>query len=262
MDPVADAAGLLNRIVDTKKEEVKNIPDFELPPVDLSRGGSFKKALSRKSGMPIKVIAECKKASPSMGLLKADYNPLIISSEYARLGASAISVLTDRQYFQGDTSHLEPVKKSGIPVLRKDFIISPAQIFESKALLADAILLIVRILDDIQLRDFLEIAKSVGMDALVEIHNEAEMERALKADTEIFGINHRDLDTLKMDLSLTEKLAPKIRAGKKDSVIVAESGVESRQGRLRVDAHADAVLIGTALMKSSDVSAAWNEIFS
>ncbi|MDH5655037.1 MAG: indole-3-glycerol phosphate synthase TrpC [Spirochaetia bacterium] len=260
MEPVANAAGLLEKIVETKKREVEAIPELELVH-DSSPGSKFKNALKRSGQDPVKIIAECKKASPSMGLLKADYEPEFIAKEYARLGASAVSVLTDRDYFQGDLSHLPAAKNSGIPVLRKDFIISPSQIFESKSAGADAILLIVRILDDFQLRDFLEIARSVNMDILVEIHNEAEMERALKADADIIGINHRDLDTLQMNLALTEKLAPIIRREKKDSVIVAESGVESREGRIRVDAFADAILIGSALMKSENIETAWKKIF-
>jgi len=124
----AAAAGLLEKIIETKRIEVSNLQDAELHS-DMGARGIFKNALRRKPGKPIHVIAECKKASPSMGLLKEDYNPGYISKEYARLGASAISILTDKNYFQGDRSHLPLVKECGLPVIRKDFIISPAQIF-------------------------------------------------------------------------------------------------------------------------------------
>ncbi|MBI3395517.1 MAG: indole-3-glycerol-phosphate synthase [Spirochaetia bacterium] len=256
----ATAGSLLDRIVETKRREVDLIPDFEL-----STGGSPARslyhALVRPRGTVLRVIAECKKASPSLGLLRADYHPGTIASEYARLGAAAVSVLTDQDFFQGSLEHLRTARAAGIPVLRKDFIISPRQIFEAREAGADAFLLIVRLLDKVHLKDFLDIGRSLGMDAIVEIHSEREMETALEADASIIGINHRDLDTLVMDLSLTEKLAPKIRAAAPSTLIVAESGVESREGRLRVDPHADAVLIGTAFMKAHDIATEWRQLF-
>lgn len=258
---MSQSSGLLDRIVDAKKREIESIGEFDLDLYGLE-GGLFKKALVRKKGSSINVIAECKKRSPSSGLIRSVYNPELIAAQYKRLGASAVSVLTDAEFFEGDSSHIGLAKKSGLPVLRKDFVISPRQIFQARYLGADAVLLIVRILDDFQLRDFIQIAESVKLGVLVEIHNQIEMDRALKAGTEIFGINHRDLDTLKMDLSLTGRLAAQIRNGKKDAVIVAESGVESREGRLAVDEYADAILIGTALMKSENLDFTWNEIFS
>ncbi len=260
-DPLAETepTSLLGRIVQRKLAEIPGIRDLDPagPPVH-----SLQEKIRRHPGMPVRVIAECKKASPSSGLLRSDYHPAVIASEYAALGASAISVLTDREFFQGDLGHLELARTCGLPILRKDFIISPQQIFESRRAGADAFLLIVRLLDLPRLTDFLEIGRSLGMDALVETHNEREVEIALQAGADIIGINHRDLDTLVMDLSLTERLAPQIRRSHPKTVIVAESGVESHEGRSRVDPHADAVLIGTALMKAASVKEVWTKIFA
>ena len=253
--------GLLRRIVQTKEEEIAQLPEAQ----DLSQAPpvrSFYQALERPPGVPIRVIAECKKASPSMGLMRPDYHPGEIARTYAELGAAASSILTDRRFFQGDPGHLQEARDAGIPLLRKDFILSEKQLREARALGADAALLIVRLLDKQALADLLAAVAGLGMDALVEIHDEAELDAALESEARIIGINHRNLDTLKMDLSLTEKLAPRIRREKPEARIVAESGVESPEGRARVDAYADAVLIGTAFMKSSDIRATWRAIFS
>lgn len=209
----------------------------------------------------MRVVAECKRTSPSSGRMREDYNPEAIAAEYARLGASALSVLTDRQFFEGDDAHLQLAKKSGLPVLRKDFVIDERQIHQTAQMGADAVLLIVRILDGKQLNDFLHIAEGLGLAALVETHNEAEIERAVHAGTRILGINHRDLDTLKMDLSLTPRLAPEIRRHYPDTILIAESGIESREGLQGVEPFCDAVLMGTAFMKSTDISIAWKKIF-
>lgn len=259
-DPLAQTpTSLLGRIVQQKLAEIPGIPEIEPlgPPVR-----PFATALRRMPGTPVRVIAECKKASPSSGLLRADYNPAVIAGEYAALGASAISVLTDREFFQGDLGHLELARTSGLPILRKDFIISPQQIFESRRGGADAFLLIVRLLDLPRLIDFIDIGRSLGMDVLVETHNAAEIETAVRAGADIIGINHRDLDTLTMDLSLTERLAPQIRRDRPNTIVVAESGVESHEGRSRVDPYVDAVLIGTALMKATSLRDVWDEIFN
>ena len=193
--------------------------------------------------------------------MRPDYDPGALAGQYARLGAAAISVLTDREFFQGAPEHLPLAKQSGLPVLRKDFIISPKQILEAHHLGADAVLLIVRLLTDEELREYLALAGSLQMDALVEIHNMEELERAMAVEARIIGINHRNLDTLEMDLSLTEQLAPRIRKTLPDSVIIAESGVESRSGRARVDDYVDAILIGTALVQSADIERTWQELF-
>ena len=261
MGEAVQPAGLLARIVARKVEEVESLPE---------RGGEsfpgrpfrFREALERNPGAPLRIIAECKKASPSRGLLRPDYDPGQLAETYARLGAGALSVLTDRDFFQGDPSHIPAALKSGLPVLRKDFIISEKQIFEARRLGAHAILLIVRILTDRQLRELQRYAAELGLDILVETHNEEEIHRALEADSRIIGINHRDLDTLTMDLSLTERMAPLIRSAGPDRLIVAESGIESREGLKRIDAVADAALIGSVFMGSSDLEATWKDLFS
>lgn len=267
------ASGLLDRIVQTKREEVELLRSSGIgessPELRISTGDSanaspppsFLQAVRRPPGSPLRVIAECKKASPSRGLIRPDYDPLSIAKEYAACGASALSVLTDRLYFQGDISHVPLAAKSGLPILRKDFIISPLQIQEAARYGASAVLLIVRLLSDSQLAELLSFASGLGLDVLVETHNPPEIDRALQAGAKIIGINHRDLDTLEMDLSLTERYAPAIRNSHPHVVLVAESGVESPEGRRRVEPHVDAVLIGHAFMESTDIAATWKRLF-
>lgn len=253
-------AGLLDRIVAQKKREIEGIGSIDpsgFPPFR----SSFHTSLKRAAGDPVRVIAECKKASPSKGLLRADYDPRAIASTYAHLGASAVSVLTDREFFQGDLSHLPMALECGLPVIRKDFIISEKQILEARAAGAHAILLIVRILSFEELKYLQDFAWNLGLDVLVETHDREEIGTALEARSNIIGINHRNLDTLVMDLSLTEQMAPLIRKESPEAVIIAESGVENREGRKRVDPHVDGILIGSALMESSDPAATWKAIF-
>lgn len=221
----------------------------------------FQQALRRPTGQAIRVIAECKKASPSQGLIRADYDPGAVASEYKSLGASALSVLTDADFFQGDLSHIQAAKSSGLPVLRKDFMLSPLQVAQAHRAGADAILIIVRILDDDGITALLQAANYFNMAALVEVHNQAEAERAMHLGATMIGINHRDLDTLSMNLDLTPQLAPQIRANRPDAIIITESGVENPDGLAYVQEYADAVLIGTALMQSNDVPATWQNIF-
>lgn len=256
------AIGLLERIVKAKEREVAAITGDPLNGRTLLEVPSFYKALKRPLGQPIRVIAECKKASPSRGLLRADYDPGRIAAEYARLGASAISVLTDRDFFQGDLSHIKEAAGCGLPIIRKDFIISELQIAEARVAGASAVLLIVRILSPVRLKALLDYAYSIGLDVLTEIHNEDEARLALEAGARIIGINHRDLDTLEMDLSLSGRIAPLIRGENSDIIIVAESGVESASGRKMMEPIADAILIGSALMESDDRASRWKDIFS
>ncbi len=257
-----ESNSLLDRIVRAKQAEIKALgPDDVRIPEEIAPALSFRDALKREPGTAIRVIAECKKASPSMGLMRPEYDPGAIAGSYARLGAAACSVLTDGEFFQGHVDHLRAARPAGIPLLRKDFTLDVKQIKQARAIGADAILLIVRLLSPTQLSEFLSAAEELGMDALVEIHEEKELDVALESGARIIGINHRNLDTLAMDLSLTETLAPRIRSARPDAVVVAESGVESPEGRGRVDAFADAILIGTAFMQSSDIDASWRSIF-
>ncbi len=256
--PAGDA--LLDRIVASKRSELAS-----LEPPFAERSGpvrSLKKSLQRPPGAPLRILAECKKASPSQGLMRADYDPAAIAQEYEQLGVAGISVLTDGPFFQGSLADLRAVRRSvGVPVIRKDFTLEPVQVEEAWSAGADAVLLIVRLLSTEKLRSLLACASDFGLDALVETHNEREVEVALEVGADIIGINHRDLDTLRMDLSLTERLAPRIRGVRPGAVIVAESGVESREGRNRVEPFADAVLVGTAFMQSTNIAATWRAVF-
>ncbi|MBI5034383.1 MAG: indole-3-glycerol phosphate synthase TrpC [Chloroflexi bacterium] len=216
---------------------------------------AFASALQHKH---VTLIAEIKRASPSRGTIKAETDVAQTAHTYADNGASAISVLTDSKYFRGDPNDLQLARAStNVPILRKDFIVDEYQIFESCVLSADAILLIVRALDDAQLRDYLLITHSLQMSALVEIHNEDELERSLKVNAHIIGINNRNLADFTVDLATTERLAPRIVSAverRDDKVIVAESAIFTRADVERVArVGADAVLVGEALMRAEKV---------
>lgn len=255
-----DPATLLDRITASKRREVSLLSGPLSP-----RNGpirSLAAALKRPPGSPLRVIAECKKASPSQGLMRPDYDPAQIALEYENLGAAGISVLTDGPFFSGSLGDLRAIKRSvGIPILRKDFTLEPIQIEEAWSAGADGVLLIVRLLSEQKLSTLLSVAREFGLDTLVETHSETEIEAALAAGATLIGINHRDLDTLRMDLSLTERLAPRIRREQPDAIVVAESGVETPEGRARMEPFADAVLVGTAFMRSSDIAGTWRTVF-
>lgn len=208
-----------------------------------------------RGGVNVALIAEIKPASPSHGELGADVNPAHLARVYAENGAAAISVLTDRKFFKGAPKNLKAARAGAeAPLLRKDFILDEYQIYESRALQADAILLITRLLDDAQLRDYRLLAASLGMAALVEIHDEAELERALRSDARIIGINNRNLADMTLDLKNTEFLAPVISSRGEKSLIVSESGISTRADVERAaHAGAHAVLVGAALMRAGDV---------
>ena len=207
-------------------------------------------------GDQVRLIAEVKKASPSRGLLRADFDPVDLAGIYAANGASAISVLTDPR-FQGTLEHLTAVKNAvlpqGIPVLRKDFIFEPYQIYETRAHGADALLLIAAILTPQEIAELLALSRHFWMQCLVEVHTSQELQVALDAGAEVIGINNRDLRTFNTDLSVTQELAPLLPRGK---VVVSESGISTRADVLdlrRLGVHA--VLVGEALVTASDVGA-------
>jgi len=209
----------------------------------------------------ISIIAEMKRKSPSAGVLREEFDPAAIARDYEKAGAAALSVLTDRDYFGGmDEDILKAKNACGLPVLRKDFIINEIQIAESRAIGADAILLIVRILSEEKLKRFLDLAGSHGLACLVEARDEAELDTAVRAGAKIIGVNNRDLDTLSVDLTVSLDLAPKIP---KEALKVSESGIRAPADvrRLR-EAGFEALLIGEALLRAGEVRTAFDGLFS
>jgi len=207
----------------------------------------FLKAIKRDKNL--KIIAEVKKASPSKGIIISSYNPMVLASQYESYKADAISVLTEPYFFAGCVEDIRLVKeKVSLPILRKDFIIDEIQILESKLIGADAVLLIARILTKQKLEVLYKKAKELNLEALVEVHNLEDLEKALYIDAQIIGINNRDLDTFKVDLKTTQKLIKKIP---KDKVIVSESGIKRKEDVIRLkELKVDALLIGYDLLKS------------
>jgi indole-3-glycerol phosphate synthase len=225
----------------------------------------FMAALRQPRCGDIALIAEVKKASPSAGLICKDFDPVRIAREYEAAGASCLSVLTDEKFFQGSLDYLRQIRAAvKLPLLRKDFIIDERQILEAIEWGADAILLIVAILDDAQLKRFHTLATEAGLAALVEVHDEAELDRALATGASLIGVNNRDLKTFKVDLATTERLAAKMFTSpttRHSSLLVAESGIHTRTdvGRL-AKCGARAVLVGEALMKRGDIQAGVREL--
>ena len=209
----------------------------------------FAKALAAEG---LSIIAEVKKASPSKGLIQPDFRPAEVAAAYERSGASAISVLTEEAYFQGGSDYLKQVRQAvSLPIIRKDFIFDDYQIYEARVIGADAVLLIVAILNDEEIRSFMALAASLGLDVLVEVHDEAEMTRAIACGAELIGINNRDLKTFNVELSTTQRLLPMVP---KDRLCISESGIRDLSDMEAVRTWgADAVLIGETLMRSKDV---------
>lgn len=211
---------------------------------------SLREALeSRQQELPI--IAEVKKASPSKGIICETFNPLSLAIAYEKGGAAAISVLTEPHFFLGDNSYLTTIKKNvKLPLLRKDFIVDPLQIYESKAIGADAILLIVAVLTDEALQTYLNIAHELGMEALVETHCEKEIIRAVAAGAKLIGINNRNLKNFHVDITTSQMLSKVIP---KDKIVVAESGIWTREDVERLkESGVNALLVGESLAKSKD----------
>lgn len=211
---------------------------------------SFSKAISQEKD--IAIIGEIKKASPSKGLIRESFDPAAIANEYSKSNVQALSVLTERDFFLGDESYIAQARaRCNLPVLRKDFIIDKWQIYESYLLKADAILLIAAILDDSQLSEFYKIAQSLELDALVEVHDEKELERALKTDPQIIGINNRNLNDFTVSIETTKRLKKLISS---DKIIVSESGIRSAQDVTEMRAvGVDALLIGETLMRAKSI---------
>jgi indole-3-glycerol phosphate synthase len=224
----------------------------------------FAPALRRADGLA--VIAEIKKASPSAGILRADFDAFDIARQYEAAGAAALSVLTDEKFFHGRVEHLQLIREAvSLPLLRKDFIIDELQIYESAARGADAVLLIVGVLDAVQLADFCQLAEQLRLDALVEVHHELELDRAVAAGARIIGINNRNLRDFSVDLGVTERLAAALaaRTGEDRPILVAESGIHSRADVERMRrAGVDAILVGETLLRSKDIAATLRELLA
>ena len=236
-------------------------PDVQAQMDDLPPPRDFRAALrGRRAGGHAALIAEVKKASPSAGIIRADFDPGAIARAYDAAGADCLSVLTDERFFQGHDKYLQAVRAAvTLPVLRKDFIVDAYQIYESRLLGADAILLIAAALRADQLQQYHDLARMLGLTALVEVHTEREMEAALAANATLIGINSRDLKRFVTDLSTVERLAALVPEG---VTLVAESGIKTVEDVARVArAGAHAVLVGETLMRASDIPAAVRALF-
>ncbi|HUF94222.1 MAG TPA: indole-3-glycerol phosphate synthase TrpC [Candidatus Limnocylindria bacterium] len=255
---------ILERIVQDKRVEVasrkRTAPraGLERRCAGLPAARDFEAALTPAPG-GVRLVAEVKKASPSRGVLAHDFDPVGLATSYARHGAAAVSVLTDEKYFQGSLDLLAAVRAAvGVPLLRKDFTIDEYQLWESRAAGADAVLLIVSILEPALLRDLLAAAKGLGLAALVECHTAAEVETALAVGSRLLGINNRDLATFETRIETTLALLPRIPPG---PIVVSESGfLTGAQVRAVVAAGAHAVLVGEGLVKADDVAAKIREL--
>ncbi len=258
---------ILRKILARKAEEISEHAS-RVPVEDLKKRigeaptpRGFLKAIRSRiaTGLPA-VIAEIKKASPSKGLLRADFRPADIAKSYERHGATCLSVLTDVDFFQGSDEHLKQARAAcALPVLRKDFTVNAYQVYEARVLGADAILLIVVALGNTQMRELAELAAELGMDVLVEVHDEAELERALAIHPSLIGINNRDLRTFHTSLETTLDLFGKIPD---DSVVVTESGIHAPADVARLRARGvNVFLVGEAFMKADDPGMKLQELF-
>ncbi len=252
---------MLTEICDTTRSEVAarkarlSLADLAARASEQTAPRGFEAALRAKAATGYALIAEIKKASPSKGLIRADFNPADHARAYQAGGATCLSVLTDEPYFQGHEDYLIAARAAcTLPVIRKDFMVDPWQCLEARAMGADAILIIAACLSDQQMAEMEAAAYEQGMDALVEVHDEAEMERAARLKSRLIGVNNRDLKRFVTDLGTTERLAPLAPEG---TLLVAESGINSHADLLRLEkSGACTFLVGESLMRQADVTAA------
>ncbi len=264
ISPASDGAMFLEKILESKREEVAGqkglLPLSELkqrlgevpPPLD------FKGALRSRD---CALIAEVKRSSPSKGRIREDFDPVAIARLYAENGAAAVSVVTESRFFEGRPSFLTQIRKSvQVPLLRKDFMIDSYQIYEGRLLGADAVLLIARILEASRLSEFVGLSSELGLSSLVEIHDEADLEKAVSAGAEIIGINNRDLSTFATDLGVSLRLAPLVPSG---ALVISESGIRSRRDMERLMAAGiRGFLVGETLMRERDVAGKMRELLA
>ncbi len=255
---------MLDRIVTRRREEVEQRKKVAPASYLRERIARLKPALDLAPALKndrIQLIAEVKQASPSLGTLTSSFNPTKLAQAYAEGGAAAISVLTEATHFMGSIEHLAAIREAvGLPLLRKDFIFDPYQVYESRAYGADALLLITAILSRGQLEELISLSHSLGLGCLVEVHNEGETERAVLSEAEIIGINNRDLNTFDVDINTTRQLRPLVPKGK---IVVSESGIRSRKDVEKLRKWGvDAVLIGEALVTAENVRAKMKELLS
>ncbi len=251
----------LTEICATKRDEVAarrrlaSVADLDAAASEQSAPRGFERALRDKAEASFALIAEIKKASPSKGLIRADFNPAEHARAYEAGGAACLSVLTDAPYFQGHEDYLAEARGAcALPVLRKDFMVDPWQVAEARAIGADAILIIVAALSDEQMAEIESAARERGMDVLVEVHDEAEIERAARLKSRLIGVNNRDLRRFVTNIGVTERLAPFAPEG---TLLVSESGIASHADLVRLSAcGARTFLVGESLMRQSDVAAA------
>ena len=235
-------------------EEIRKLAEGQTEPKDFA---------AVLKGERIRLIAEVKKASPSKGLIRADFHPVEIARTYAENGAAAISVLTEEKHFQGSLKYLKDIRQAlgdrRPPLLRKDFVFDPYQVYEARAYGADAVLLIVAILGREKLEELLALGHKLGLGCLVEVHSRTELETALETGAEVIGINNRDLTTFEVSLETTKQLKPLIPAGK---TVVSESGIKTREDiKMLEGLGIDAVLIGESLMASEDIAGKMRELY-
>ena len=254
-DVLAKICADKRRHIEAKKSECP-LAELEKAIAELPPTRGFCRALVETAANGnLALIAEIKKASPSKGLIRTEFDPPALAQAYQNGGATCLSILTDKPYFQGNDSFLTTARSAvSLPALRKDFTLDPYQLFEARVIGADAILLIMAALCDSDANSLASLASEIGLDVLVEVHNREELDRALTIDADLIGINNRNLKTLSVDLSVTEELASSVP---NDKTIVAESGLYSYADLLRMkDAGASAFLVGESLMRKSDVEQA------